>query len=94
MRVIVRNKRTKAGKYVVYSKNKVKIAVVDRLNLTDAYRTKINDQEALCGLYNQYSEDVDAYHKLSDVDNLALDTVVMTGHEIYVMPSGTLRLRN
>lgn len=89
MRVIVSTKAGKRG-YSVYNPKGIKIATVERLNLVNAYRTKIKGKAALCGSYEGYSEDCDAYYKLSEVDNLALDTVVMTGYEIYVTPSGTL----
>lgn len=89
MRVYVKIKPTKRG-YRVYNKAMVKIATIDRLNLVDAYRTRKKGQAMLCGSYEPYSEMVDAYHRLADINNLALDTVVMTGYDVYVTPTGTL----
>ena len=90
MRVYVKIKRGKKG-YTVLNKQGIKIATIDRLNLVDAYRTRKKGQAMLCGSYESYNEDVEAYHRLCDIDNLALDTVVMTPYDIYVNPSGTLR---
>jgi len=90
MRVYVKIKPGKKG-YVVYNKAMTKIATVDRLNLENAYKTRRKGVDMLCGNFSEYSEDVVADHKLSDIDNLALDTVVMTGYEVYCNPTGTLR---
>jgi hypothetical protein len=89
MRVYVKIKRGKKG-YTVLNKQGIKIVTMDKLNLVDAYVTRWKGSKVLCGSYEPYSEEVDAYHRLCDIDNLALDTVVMTPYEIYVSPSGTL----
>jgi hypothetical protein len=89
MRVFVKIKPTKKG-YEVYNKAMVKIATIDRLNLVDAYRTRKKGQAMLCGSYEPYSEMMDAYYKLDDIDNLALDTVVLTGYDVHCNPLGTL----
>lgn len=93
MRVIVKLKPTKKG-YTVYNKQGVKIAVVDRLNLLDCYRTKIKGKAALCGLYSQYDESCDASYRLESIDNLALEVAVLTGYGVFAQPMGTVRERN
>jgi fructose-1-phosphate kinase PfkB-like protein len=90
MRIYVKLRRNKKG-YTVLNKQGVKVATVDKLNLVDAYVTKLKGAKVLCGEYCPYDEQVDAYHRLCDIDNLALDTVVMTPYEIYCQPLGTLR---
>jgi fructose-1-phosphate kinase PfkB-like protein len=93
MRVYVKLRRNKKG-YTVLNKQGVKVATVDKLNLVDAYVTKLKGAKVLCGSYESYNEDVEAYHRLCDIDNLALDTVVMNGYDIYVQPLGTLLVKN
>lgn len=89
MRVLVKIKRGKNG-YSVYNTAMVKIGVIDRLNLINAYRTYKKGQVMLCGSYKDYSEDVEAYHKISNVSNIGFDIVVMTGYDVYCQPSGTI----
>ena len=92
MRVIVTVKPGKRG-YAVYNPKGVKIATVERLNLINAYRTKLRGKAALCGEYTSYSEDCEASYKLDSVDNLAMDMVVMTPYGSFCQPTGTIMER-
>lgn len=93
MRIYVKIKRGKKG-YTILNKQGVKITTMANLKLVDAYVTHWKGNKVLCGSYEPYSEDVEAYHRLADIDNLALDTVVMTTYDIYCQPLGTVRERN